>query len=50
MKTIKTLSIIIILMMMTYGVIDLYCKRIDSINNNPEGYTSSGRNWSIKLK
>ena len=48
-KGIKTALLIGVLEVILFGVLCVYCDRVESIQNNPNGYTESGHAHSIQV-
>lgn len=48
-KGIKTALFIGVLEVILFGVLCVYCERVNAIQNNPNGYTESGHAHSIQV-
>lgn len=49
-ERVKTILIIGALQLATFGVLTVYLNRTESIQNNPNGYTESGRAHSVNVQ
>lgn len=48
-KILKNIIVMFLLFIVTYLFLLAACWRIETINNNPNGYTDNGRAHSVKL-